>query len=225
MTEDFEARCALAAAARRVNQGVRVTGVSIDDIAEATAKLHEIADLLSATEIDAPHSQMFLGPIEDKPMEDHDLTRPDRFFYYSPIVGPLSPVSPPAQLEVDEDRALVGTVVVPTTLAGPPWNYVHGGVIAEIFDELLGTAGAIGAPGGVTAQLTVRYHKPTPINEEIHLRGWVDSSDGRKIIAKGEMHHGEVLTASAEGLFINVGVSMVDHHADDAPADAPADAI
>ncbi len=213
MNDDFEVRRALAAAARRVNHGVRVTGVARDLLDEATIKLDEVADLLAAVEVDAPHSQLYLGPIEEKPVDDHDLTRPDRFFYYSPVVGPLSPISPPAELHVDEDGALVGTVVVPTTLAGPPWDYVHGGVVAEIFDELLGTVGAIGAPGGVTAQLTVRYHKPTPINETVRLRAWVDGSEGRKITAKGEMWHGDVLTATAEGLFISVGVSLADHHA------------
>ncbi len=209
MDDDFEARSALAAAGRRINQGIRVTGVATEAIAEATRRLNEVADLLTEVEIPGPHSQMALGPLEDKPVEDHDLTRPERFFYYSPVVGPLSPISPPAELRVDEDNALVGTLVVPVTLAGPPFDFVHGGVIAEIFDELLGTAGAIGAPGGVTGRLTVNYHKPTPINEEIALRAWVDRTEGRKIIVKGEMHHGDLLTASAEGLFVNVGATML----------------
>lgn len=210
MNDDFEARSALAAAARRVNQAIRVTGVSPEAICEAAGELHAIADRLAAIEVPGPHSQMALGPLEDKPAEDHDLTRPEKFFYYSPVVGPLSPISPPAELWVDEDNALVGTVVFPLTLAGPPFDYVHGGVIAEFFDELLGTAGAIGAPGGVTGRLTINYHKPTPINEEIKLRGWVDRTEGRKIIVKGEMHHGDVMTASAEGLFVNIGASMMD---------------
>lgn len=61
-----------------------------------------------------------------------------------------------------------------------------------------------GSPGPVAASrgLTIRYHKPTPILQEIELMAWVDRVEGRKLMVKGEMHHQGEITAVADGLFI-----------------------
>ena len=45
---------------------------------------------------------------------------------------------------------------------GPP-SCVHGGVIAETFDEMLGAACIVAGHPGMTGTLTVRYRKPTPL--------------------------------------------------------------
>ncbi len=46
---------------------------------------------------------------------------------------------------------------------GPP-TCVHGGVIAEVFDEVLGAANIVAGVRAMTGTLTVRYRKPTPLN-------------------------------------------------------------
>jgi acyl-coenzyme A thioesterase PaaI-like protein len=85
---------------------------------------------------------------------------------------------------------------------GPPES-VHGGVVALVFDELLGCVVVVNALGGFTGTLTVRYVSLTPIGQPIRMRAWIDRSEGRKTWAKGTMHHGETLCAEAEGVFIS----------------------
>ena len=81
---------------------------------------------------------------------------------------------------------------------GPP-GHVHGGMVAAMFDELLGRAQQ---SAGFTGRLTITYRRPTPLHRELDLIGWFDRVDGRKRWMKGECRlDGELLT-EAEGLFI-----------------------
>ena len=66
----------------------------------------------------------------------------------------------------------------------------------------LGCANLASEVGGMTGTLTIRYRSPTPVGEELRLEGWVERIEGRKIFARGTIHHGETLTAEAEGVFI-----------------------
>ena len=95
-----------------------------------------------------------------------------------------------------------GTVTLTEAYNGPPFDTCHGGIIALIYDDLIGMAAMVGAGGGMTARLTINYRKPTPLFRPIEIAAWFESADGRKFIAKGEMRcDGELLT-EAEGLFI-----------------------
>jgi len=198
----------VADAARRLNRLVRVTTADAASLAAAEAKLAEAAELLEHSVHPGPHCQTGHG--------DGDVFQtfadPAAFFPYSPVVGPLNPVSPPVQLEIADDGRVHGTMTLTEAYNGPPWDLTHGGVVAMVFDELLGIAGIAGAGGGFTGRLTIRYRKPTPILQEIALEAWLDRVEGRKLIVKGEMRHEGVLTAEAEGLFIQVGDTLSGHH-------------
>ena len=54
----------------------------------------------------------------------------------------------------------------------------------------------------MTGTLRVQYRTPTPIGEELRLEAWVERIEGRKIFARGTIHHGDTLTAEADGVFI-----------------------
>jgi acyl-coenzyme A thioesterase PaaI-like protein len=202
----------VAAAARRVNEAVRTTAADDETLARAQAKLAEAADLLERAVHQGPHCQAG----HERALGLDTWATPDRFFPYSPIVGPLNPISPPVELTVDDDLVVHGRVTLGACYNGPPWNLAHGGVIAAIFDELLGVATIVKAGGGFTGRLTIHYRKPTPVLEELELRASLDEVHGRKLIARGEIRAGGVLTADAEGLFVKVGGPLLDH--DDAPA-------
>lgn len=205
---------ALADAARRVNRAIRVTAAAGDVRARAVALLTEAAALLETDEHEGPHCQVGFGA----GFFDGGAS-PAQFFPYSPVCGPLNPLSPPVELTVTDDRHVTGRVVLHEGYNGPPWNLAHGGVIAQIFDELLGVAGIVAAGGGFTGRLTVHYRRPTPILEELALAARVERIEGRKLIATGEIRHGDTVTAEAEGVFIQVAGPLRD--ADDAPDDAP----
>ncbi len=81
---------------------------------------------------------------------------------------------------------------------GPP-GHVHGGLVAAMFDELLGFAQQ---SSGFTGRLTVHYRRPTPLHQQLQVKAWQEREDGRKRIIKGTCHLGETLLSEAEGLFI-----------------------
>ncbi|MBS1847464.1 MAG: PaaI family thioesterase [Actinobacteria bacterium] len=121
---------------------------------------------------------------------------------FSPAMGPANPIAPGIEIRVTDDDHVHGRVTLTEAYNGPPFDYVHGGVVALIYDDLVGMAAMLGSGGGMTARLTINYRRPTPMFEELEIEAWYDRSEGRKLFAKGEMRcNGEVLT-DAEGLFI-----------------------
>jgi acyl-coenzyme A thioesterase PaaI-like protein len=89
----------------------------------------------------------------------------------------------------------------PPQFTGPPGS-VHGGVIALVLDELLGYVNLANASGGYTGVLTIRYRALTPIERPIRMEAHQQRAEGRKLFTRGSLHHGDTLTAEAEGLFI-----------------------
>ena len=133
--------------------------------------------------------------------------QPGDFVGFSPVSGRSNPMAPPVALKVrrgsprediESDYHITGTVTFGPAYEGPP-GHVHGGLIAAMFDELLGFAQL--SPG-FTAFLHVNYRRPTPLNAELHLLAWVDSVERRKRVVKGECYLGEEKLTDAEGLFI-----------------------
>ncbi|WP_137723164.1 PaaI family thioesterase [Prescottella subtropica] len=125
---------------------------------------------------------------------------------HDPITGPENAIAPPLVLEGLEDGTVRGIVTLTLPYQGPP-GCVHGGVSAMLLDHVLGVANAWGGKSGMTAQLNTRYHRPTPLFEELTITGKQTSVDGRKIHTVGEIRNaaGEVCV-SVEGLFIEAGV-------------------
>ena len=129
---------------------------------------------------------------------------PAGLFPYSPYIGKLNPISPPANLDfVDVAGGIEvrGDCTFRDHFNGPPGG-VHGGVIAAVMDDILGTVCIVNGVGGFTGTLTVRYRKPTLLQERIELRAWVSGTDGRKTFASATFHHKGELIAEADGVFI-----------------------
>jgi acyl-coenzyme A thioesterase PaaI-like protein len=130
------------------------------------------------------------------------------FFPTSPIIGMENPVSPPVRVEVirgDDGRfrEIRGEANFDFQYEGPP-SCVHGGVIAETFDEMLGAATIAAGNPGMTGTLTIRYRRPTPLRTDLRLEARLTGRSGRKIRAWAGLYDGETLTAEAEGIFIEV---------------------
>src|SRR5207248_3270036 len=129
------------------------------------------------------------------------------FVGFSPVSGRSNPMAPPVSLrvhrgpprdEIESDYHITGTVTFGPAYEGPP-GHVHGGLIAAMFDELLGFAQL--SPG-FTAYLKVDYRKPTPLNRRLDLLAWVDDVDGRKRVVRGTCTLDGVTLSEAKGLFI-----------------------
>ena len=124
----------------------------------------------------------------------------------SPVVGQASPLAPRIDWE-ESDSAIDGQPGIEAhgtfgaPYEGPP-GYVHGGMIALAFDEVLGIANIAAGHPGMTARLTIHYRKPTPLFRDLHFRAALDRVEGRRIMSRAEVWDGEILTAQAEGLFV-----------------------
>jgi acyl-coenzyme A thioesterase PaaI-like protein len=82
---------------------------------------------------------------------------------------------------------------------------VHGGAIPLLFDEVLGRLASSGdrAPAR-TAYLHTDFRSITPVGEELAVRAWFVSEQGRKRLLRATLTHGDTLCAEAEGLFIEL---------------------
>ncbi len=82
---------------------------------------------------------------------------------------------------------------------------LHGGVSAAILDETIGRAILLVQPGawGVTAELTIRFRKPLPLDEEIRCVARVTRDTSRLFEGRGEilLADGSV-AAAASGRYV-----------------------
>jgi uncharacterized protein (TIGR00369 family) len=87
---------------------------------------------------------------------------------------------------------------------GPP-GHCHGGIIATILDEAMGKVNKLRAVIAVTAEITVNYLKPVPLNKPLRVESREVEVKGRQHINMAEIlnQKGEVL-ARGRGLFIAV---------------------
>ncbi len=207
-------------ALRGLIEVVRTADLEGVDLTAAITRIQGLRDDLEplvAPGIRMQSSLVYDGPVAQEPSgEVGELAapaafrseHPSEFFPYSPLVGRLNPISPPATMRrvanddpSDEHCEIHGEVTFTSAFNGPP-DCVHGGVIAALFDELLGSTCVVNGIGGYTGTLTVVYRTPTPLGTALTLRGWIDRSERRKVFAAGTIRSGDTLCAQAEGIFV-----------------------
>jgi hypothetical protein len=203
-TERGPARTAAASARNRLATEVRrVTDLLVgrliddDDLDQAAVAVAGVADRLAAA----------AGPGKRPRAQPDPAGHPQDFFGTSPIVGYANPLAAPVDMwavrGADGRPELRGRAWFGYAYEGPP-TCVHGGIIAEVFDELLGSANILTGRAGMTGTLTVKYRRPTPLLSELSLVARQTRIEGRKIFAWGGIYHDGELTAEAEGIFIDV---------------------
>jgi acyl-coenzyme A thioesterase PaaI-like protein len=191
----------LCGALRRVIRAARSTTAPPEVLEKANRMAEELAALLEPHEDRGPYYQAGLGPrARMLPPSAEQVAEPAVLFPYSPVIGPRNPIAPPIAFQVNDGEVRAEASFAPQ-YTGPPGG-VHGGVIALVFDELLGDVNLVHQTGGFTGVLTVRYRAITPIGKPIRMEAHHVRADGRKLHARASMRHGDTLTAEAEGLFI-----------------------
>ncbi len=170
----------------------------LDDEAleEAAEAIEAVAERLTAR----------AGPRRGRNQPDLARAAQD-FFPTSPVIGLANPVAPPVRVAVIEGEGgrpeIAGLANFGFAYEGPP-TCVHGGVIAELLDEVLGAANIVAEHPAMTGTLTVRYRKPTPLNTDLRVEARFVRVDGRKVYTWGGIFVEDVLTAEADGIFIEV---------------------
>lgn len=160
-----------------------------------------------------------LGTVTDAParvrvmsrasLEDFTMTIPTydeigerQLFSDSIVAGAANPMGLAAQLWRDGDVACM-RVTLGKAFEGAPGR-AHGGVIAALFDEVMGLMNVIHGAMAFTGQLDVTYRAPTPVGEPIVARAWLTGQENRKRFVEASLHAGDLLVASATALFITI---------------------
>lgn len=119
----------------------------------------------------------------------------------NPMVGMRNPIAPPLVM-TDDEGGVACTFSLGAPYEGPP-GCVHGGFVASVLDQVLGTAAARRGVPGLTAYLNTTYRRPTLLATDHVCRARVDRLEGWKVFASGEIvdPQGRV-TAEAEALFV-----------------------
>jgi acyl-coenzyme A thioesterase PaaI-like protein len=137
---------------------------------------------------------MFERPAEGEPIG----TFPDCV-----VSGEANPMGLDVQFFRQGDEA-VSRVVLGPAFEGAP-NRAHGGVVAAVFDDLMGFVLTIHEAPAYTAELTVRYRRPTPVGEEIEFRARLVSRKGRRLHIEAQAtDHAGTKIAESTGLFITI---------------------
>lgn len=85
-------------------------------------------------------------------------------------------------------------------------DVAHGGIVATVFDELCCAAAAWRFGSFVvTGELTVRYHRPVPVEVPMRWEAWVASADHpRYLVVASTVHHdGHELAHASAKIFRN----------------------
>ena len=180
-----------------------------------TEMLVRVAEPSPEAEARAEEALRALAALESAlaPAALHDATprlapepRTQRPYYVRGVVMPdHHPTRPELELAF-ADGATRGRVSFGVTFEGPP-GCVHGGYVAHFFDQILGQHNLWAGIPALTASLTVRYRRATPILRELgfvvtHELGADSAGVQRKVTTRGALSADGITFSEAEGLFV-----------------------
>jgi acyl-coenzyme A thioesterase PaaI-like protein len=196
------AEAQLATAVRRLMDASVLTKAEDDELLAVAAALDAVSDQLEGPD----GTRMQKGtrwPSREKMVQgDRD---------HNPVAGPANPLAPPMHVEVGDNDEVTAELVMRPIHEGPPGG-VHGGWVASLLDQLLGIANIASGNPAMTAELTIRYRRPTPMGVPLLLTARTDAVDGRRVQTSGEIAADGVVTAEAVGLFIRPNRERLDRH-------------
>jgi hypothetical protein len=140
---------ALAISVRRLIDATIRTEVEPEAVASAAARIDSVTTQLSAT--------LMPGSFGQRTVDDGQGPAAGNV-----VIGVRNPSAPPLVVHHESDGSVWTEFILGAAYEGPP-GHVHGGVSAMILDHVLGaTAHKPGWPA-YTGTLTLRYHRPTPL--------------------------------------------------------------
>lgn len=213
MTEPLlhEARCRAAASLRRLSHAMVSRDLDLDTLQRLTAE----ADALAATLEPAPrrdraamltaHVERMFGMVDapDEPETGHAAfdVMADRA-----VGGPANPMGVHVEVEFLDDEVVGVVTLLPAYEGGP--GRAHGGMVAAIFDDVTGYVLRIAQTAAFTGTLSVRYHKPTPMEVPLTFRARLVGREERRLFITADCHHGETLISSCEATYITIDPSV-----------------
>lgn len=118
------------------------------------------------------------------------------------ICGTENPRSLGVRWYVREDGAIYTEVTLTAAQQGPP-GHAHGGVLAALLDEIMGTAAWNAGYMVLAANINIDYRRPVPLNVPLQVTAVVSGKEGRKVFTRGELRlpDGTVATVG-KGIFV-----------------------
>lgn len=163
-------------------------GMFTTDLRPLTEQLRAVADRMEAASA--------------SPRERLETMWADRHYMKNcPVIGRGNAVAPPLEYERLDNMMLRAETTLGLEYQGPPGR-VHGGIVALLFDAVLGRANHHAGTVGMTVYLDIDYHGATPLLEPIVIIGGPVRREGRKVWSQGAIYAGDRLCATAEGLFV-----------------------
>jgi uncharacterized protein (TIGR00369 family) len=84
-------------------------------------------------------------------------------------------------------------------------GFLHGGIVATLLDEVMAKVSRFREDYAVTAELTVEYLKPVPVDGDLIVEGWEVKRDGRNLHREGEIRDASgAILARGRGRFVAV---------------------
>ena len=197
----FAARVRAADALRRL--GHAIVGhdpdrAAFDDIAAQAERWIAAIDESPRRQRAVDHMKRKLfaaAPGEGEPMEHF----PDCV-----VSGSANPMGIATSMRREGDEA-VARVNLGAAFEGAPGR-AHGGVVAALFDDVMGYVLNILETPAFTGELKVRYNAPTPVGVDIEFRARLRERSGRRLHITSEATHDGETIATSEGLFISIPV-------------------
>lgn len=188
------AKRVLGGALRELLEALPWADLPEDDAHRIAEQIRAAAGVAAAAQIDrsggSSESDLFAGMAN--------------FMDRSPIVGLSNPLAPPFEIRIDQETGLVQALgTFGAAYEGGP-GVVHGGFLAAVVDEVLGTATILSGRPGLTGELTVRYLGPTPTHTPLEVNGRLDDQSGRRLTVSAEILADGERTVTAQGLFVAV---------------------
>ena len=190
----WQARQRLASATRALNEKLVSTDIDPELAAALTEKIEGLAAELN-------QAQQVTGLV-DMAKRGQRGTIDDVMGELVSVGGRSHPCSPELRWQEASNR-ITGTVKFSQAFEGPP-GHVHGGWVAGVLDHLMGMTHVRTGHPGMTGGLSVRYLKPTPLNQVIEVSAQATELDDKRTEVKAEMRFGETTTAKAEAIFVRV---------------------
>ncbi|CAB4916052.1 MULTISPECIES: PaaI family thioesterase [Patulibacter] len=119
--------------------------------------------------------------------------------------GSQNPAGMGLRLRVDGDL-LRGTITFDRRHEGAP-GIVHGGAVATVLDDSLGSLLIVLGTPAVTANLNVSFRAPALLERPMQIEAWAVGRDGRKLHLHGRLLDNETVIAEAQALFLIVDVT------------------
>lgn len=200
---------------------VEHSGGSGDPRADAAAALRRLGHALMGHDADpdllgevAAAADRVAGELEAGPPRQRDLVELKRrmsqvevpdgadvvHFDECFVSGPWNPMGIAISVRRDDDESVARVELGPAFEGAPGRS--HGGIVAAIFDDVLGYLFTLRRELAFTGELTVRYLAPTPIGTPLEFRAWVTGVDGRKVFTAARATSDTLVVAEASAIFV-----------------------